>query len=52
MTRKQLTKMIERFGGWWDECDREVARFPSVDAKQRFEQSMAAATKLNSLLSV
>ncbi len=44
MTRKQLTRLIEKFGGWWDEYDREVARFPSVEAKQRFERAQGRAS--------
>lgn len=48
MARKEVTKIIKRFGGWWDENDREVARFPSPHLKDKCSREFArlAAVKL------
>lgn len=42
LTRKQISKLLKAHGGWWDECGRDVARFPSPHAKEQFERAFAA----------
>jgi hypothetical protein len=40
MSKKQFAKLAAKFGGW---MEGDVARFPTVWAKQEFEKALAAA---------
>jgi hypothetical protein len=35
-----IALLIRKHGGWLDEVDNEVVRFPTVYAKERFEREL------------
>ena len=39
MTKKQITKIVKKFGGWWDG---DIARFPSPYLKDQFLKAINA----------
>lgn len=45
MNTKELTALIKSFGGWWDEMDSEVARFPTPYQKTEFEKAYISKIK-------
>lgn len=36
--RKEFEKLVKRLGGW---MEGDIARFPTVDAKDRFKRALA-----------
>lgn len=45
MTRRETTKLIKKFGGWWDEIAPDVARFPSHHAMRECSREFARLSR-------